>query len=121
MTREKSCFVFAIFNAVVIVSLCHFNSWIEAWRCSFKFLKANLWREWGSRIDPSIWLSKPYSGHVFGFQVQSVNGNLNGTAKRKICTGKWSTGAQMVECKTGDRKDAYSGLTAGRVTVSMYP
>ena len=50
-----------------------------------------------AEIDPSISLSKPYSGHVFGFQVQSVNGNLNGTAKRNICTRKWSTGAQMVE------------------------
>ena len=28
----------------------------------------------------------------------SVNGNLNGTAKRNIFTRKWSTGAQMVEC-----------------------
>ena len=27
----------------------------------------------------------------------SVNGNLNGTAKRNIFTRKWSTGAQMVE------------------------
>ena len=40
MTREESCFVFAIFDAVVIVSLCHFNSWMEAWRCGFKFLKS---------------------------------------------------------------------------------
>ena len=36
----KSCFVFAIFDAVVIVSLCQFNSWMEAWRCGFKFLKS---------------------------------------------------------------------------------
>ena len=40
MTIEKSCFVFAIFDAVVIVGLCHFNSWMEAWRCGFKFLKS---------------------------------------------------------------------------------
>ena len=40
MTREKSCFVFAIFDAVVIVSLCHFNSWMEAWRCGLEFLKS---------------------------------------------------------------------------------
>ena len=49
------------------------------------------------KLCTSIWLSKPYSGHVFGFQVQSVNGNLNGTAKSNICTRKWSTGAQVVE------------------------
>ena len=40
MTREKFCFVFAIFDAVNIVSLCHFNSWMEAWRCGFEFLKS---------------------------------------------------------------------------------
>ena len=80
MTGEKSCFVFAIFDAVVIVSLCQFNSWMEAWRCGFKFLKREPLARMGQQIRPSIWLSKPYSGHVFGFQVQSVNGNLNGTA-----------------------------------------
>ena len=39
MTREKSCFVFAIFDVVVKVRLSHFNSWMEAWRCGFEFLK----------------------------------------------------------------------------------
>ena len=45
-----------------------------------------------AEIDPSIWLSKPYSGYVFGIQVQSVNGNLNGTAKRSICTRSGAQG-----------------------------
>ena len=97
MTREKSCFVFAIFDAVVIVSLCHFNFWIEAWRCGFKFLKSKPLARIGQQNGPLNMAFKALLRHVFGFHVQSVNGNINGTAKRNICTRKWSTGAKMVE------------------------
>ena len=97
MTREKSCFVFAIFDAVVIVSLCHFNSWMEAWRCGFKFLKSKPLARIGQQNRPLNMALKALLRTCVGFQVKSVNGNLNGTAKWNICTRKWSTGAQMVE------------------------
>ena len=46
------CFVFAIFDAVVIVSLSHFNSWMEAWRCGFKFLKSKSLARIGQQNRP---------------------------------------------------------------------
>ena len=61
MTREKSCFVFAIFDAVVIVSLCHFNSWMEAWRCGFKYLKSKPLARMGQQNRPPQYGSQSLS------------------------------------------------------------
>ena len=53
----------------------------------------------GQQNRPSIWLSKSFLGHVFDFQVQLVNGILNGTTK---WTSVLESGAQLV-AQMGER------------------
>ena len=48
----------AFIDAVVIVRLCHFNSWMEAWRCGFKFLKSKPLARIGQQNRPLIMVLK---------------------------------------------------------------